>query len=64
MYGKKDANLVEATISIATLDTFMALLAGLAIFPAVFAMGLNPGEGAGLADPLPYLPKTLFLRLF
>jgi NSS family neurotransmitter:Na+ symporter len=48
-YMKKDANLVEAAISIVTLDTFVALLAGLAIFPVVFAMGLNPGEGAGLA---------------
>jgi NSS family neurotransmitter:Na+ symporter len=48
-YMKHDANLVEATVSIVTLDTFVALLAGLAIFPAVFAMGLNPGEGAGLA---------------
>jgi NSS family neurotransmitter:Na+ symporter len=26
-----------------------ALLAGLAIFPAVFALGFDPGEGAGLA---------------
>jgi NSS family neurotransmitter:Na+ symporter len=48
-YMKKDANLVEATVFIVTLDTFVALLAGLAIFPAVFAMGFNPGEGAGLA---------------
>lgn len=48
-YMKKDANMVEATVSIVTLDTFVALLAGLAIFPAVFAMGLDPGEGAGLA---------------
>jgi NSS family neurotransmitter:Na+ symporter len=48
-YMKRDANLVEATISIVILDTFVALLAGLAIFPVVFAMGFNPGEGAGLA---------------
>jgi NSS family neurotransmitter:Na+ symporter len=48
-YMKKDANLVEATVSIVALDTFVALLAGLAIFPAVFAMGLSPAEGAGLA---------------
>jgi NSS family neurotransmitter:Na+ symporter len=48
-YMKKDANLVEATVSIVILDTFVALLAGLAIFPAVFAMGFNPAEGAGLA---------------
>ena len=48
-YMKKTANLVGATISIITLDTLVAILAGLAIFPAVFALGLNPGEGAGLA---------------
>lgn len=29
-------------------DTFIALLAGLAIFPAVFAMGVEPGAGVGL----------------
>jgi NSS family neurotransmitter:Na+ symporter len=29
-------------------DTFVALLAGLAIFPIVFQYGLSPGEGAGL----------------
>lgn len=31
------------------LDTFIALLAGLAVLPAVFAFGLNPGEGPGLS---------------
>ncbi|AFG38274.1 sodium-dependent transporter [Spirochaeta africana] len=31
------------------LDTFIALLAGFAIFPAVFALGQDPGAGAGLA---------------
>ena len=29
-------------------DTGAGLLAGLAIFPAVFAMGLEPGSGPGL----------------
>lgn len=29
-------------------DTLVALLAGLAIFPAVFAMGVEPGAGVGL----------------
>jgi NSS family neurotransmitter:Na+ symporter len=48
-YMKKDANLVSATISIVTMDTVIAVLAGLAIFPAVFAMGLDPAEGASLA---------------
>ncbi len=31
------------------LDTAVAIIAGFAIFPAVFAMGFDPGEGAGLA---------------
>jgi NSS family neurotransmitter:Na+ symporter len=48
-YMKKDADLPNAVVSIVAMDTVIAILAGLAIFPAVFAMGLNPGEGAGLA---------------
>ncbi|MDR0425447.1 MAG: sodium-dependent transporter [Clostridiales Family XIII bacterium] len=48
-YMKKNANLVSATVSIITMDTLIALLAGLAIFPAVFALGFDPGQGAGLA---------------
>ncbi|GHV61150.1 sodium-dependent transporter [Spirochaetia bacterium] len=48
-YMKKESNLAEATVVIVTMDTLIALLAGLAIFPAVFALGLNPGQGAGLA---------------
>jgi NSS family neurotransmitter:Na+ symporter len=47
-YMKKSTNLASATVSIVVLDTTFAILAGLAIFPAVFAMGLNPGEGPGL----------------
>jgi NSS family neurotransmitter:Na+ symporter len=48
-YMKKDANLVSATVSIVSIDTIIAVMAGLAIFPAVFAMGFNPSEGASLA---------------
>jgi NSS family neurotransmitter:Na+ symporter len=48
-YMKKDSDLVQVTVSIVTMDTLIALLAGLAIFPAVFALGLNPAHGAGLA---------------
>jgi NSS family neurotransmitter:Na+ symporter len=48
-YMKKEADLVNATVSIITMDTSIALLAGLAIFPAVFALGFDPGQGAGLA---------------
>ncbi|MCL4675457.1 MAG: sodium-dependent transporter, partial [Pararhodobacter sp.] len=35
-------------LAIATLDTVFALLVGLAIFPIVFAYGLEPGAGPGL----------------
>ena len=48
-YLKKDENLPKNTAIVAGLDTGAALLAGFAIFPAVFAMGGNPGAGAGLA---------------
>ncbi len=48
-YMKKDTDLVNAAASIITMDTGIAILAGLAIFPTVFALGLNPGEGVGLA---------------
>jgi NSS family neurotransmitter:Na+ symporter len=48
-YMKKDADLVGATVSVITMDTAIALLAGIAIFPAVFALGFDPAQGAGLA---------------
>lgn len=48
-YMKKETDLPKATASIITLDTAVALLSGLAIFPAVFALGIDPAEGAGLA---------------
>ena len=34
---------------VAGLDTGVALLAGLALFPAIFALGFKPGAGPGLA---------------
>ena len=47
-YLPKQADVPKAAAVIAGLDTLVALLAGLAIFPIVFAAGLNPGEGPGL----------------
>jgi neurotransmitter:Na+ symporter, NSS family len=41
-------NLTSATLYVVLFDTLIALLMGLVIFPAVFAMGLKPTEGAGL----------------
>ncbi len=45
--GKKE-NLGITSIQVTIADTLIALLAGLAIFPAVFAYGIDPTEGAGL----------------
>jgi NSS family neurotransmitter:Na+ symporter len=47
-YLPKDVNIFRSAIIIAAGDTLVALLAGLAIFPIVFANNLNYDEGAGL----------------
>jgi len=47
-YLPKNTSIAEATMFIAAADTIVALLAGLAIFPIVFANGLEPGAGPGL----------------
>ena len=47
-YLSKDTSIAKTSISIAFADTAVALLAGLAIFPIVFANGLEPGSGPGL----------------
>lgn len=51
MYGSylpQDASIGKSTLIIASLDTLVAILAGLAIFPLVFANQLTPGGGPGL----------------
>ncbi len=51
MYGAylpKQIAIAESSFIIAAADTLVALLAGLAIFPIVFANQLEPGSGAGL----------------
>lgn len=45
--GKKEA-LGATTIQVSIADTLIALLAGLAIFPAVFAFGIEANSGPGL----------------
>lgn len=47
-YLPKDVNLFQSAIIVSLGDTVVALLAGLAIFPIVFANGLDPAEGPGL----------------
>jgi NSS family neurotransmitter:Na+ symporter len=47
-YVPKDVSLTRSAFIIAGADTLIALLAGLMIFPLVFANGLDPAEGPGL----------------
>lgn len=48
-YLPKHINLPRATASVAGIETVIALIAGLMIFPIVFTFGLNPAEGTELA---------------
>ena len=47
-YLSKKESLIQPAISIVSMNLVIALLAGLAIFPAVFSLGLEPAEGPGL----------------
>ncbi|PYE34329.1 NSS family neurotransmitter:Na+ symporter [Idiomarina fontislapidosi] len=51
MYGAylpKETSIVQTSVWIAVIDTLVALIAGLAIFPLVFGFNLTPSEGPGL----------------
>ncbi len=47
-YVPSSVSITRTVITIAALDTVVALIAGLAIFSIVFANGLEPGSGPGL----------------
>ena len=47
-YISKEKSLMGESLIVTILDTFVALTAGLIIFPACFAYGINPGAGPGL----------------
>lgn len=47
-YTSRDKSLTGESLRIAGLDTAVALMAGLVIFPACFAFGVEPGSGPGL----------------
>jgi NSS family neurotransmitter:Na+ symporter len=49
-YFKNDTNLTSTAVSVAAMDTIVAVMAGLIIFPAVYSVpGIHPDEGASLA---------------
>lgn len=72
-YVDKKENLVKMALSVTLLDTAVALLAGLMIFPAVFSAGLDPNAGPGLvmqtlpvifmSMPLGKIAGTIFFLL-
>ena len=72
-YLQRDASIPKSAFAIAGANVSVDLLAGLAIFPIVFAYGLAPGSGPGLLfETLPvafgqmpggWLIGTLFLLL-
>lgn len=47
-YLKKKENLVQNTAMVTAMDTGVAILAGIAMFPAMFAFGMEPAAGPGL----------------
>lgn len=47
-YLNRKENIPKNALIVAGLDTFVAILAGLAIFPVVFAFGLEPAQGPSL----------------
>lgn len=47
-YFSRRTNLAKSAIQIACIDTVIAILAGLIIFPAAFSVGVNPDSGPSL----------------
>jgi neurotransmitter:Na+ symporter, NSS family len=47
-YFTQDNNMVNTSLRVALSDTCVSLLAGIAIFPAVFSFGMEPNAGPGL----------------
>ncbi len=47
-YIDKERRLLGEALSVGILDTFVALVIGLVIFPTAFAFGVNPGQGPAL----------------
>lgn len=47
-YLRKEENLPSATAWVAFFDTFIAIMAGFIIFPALFSQGMDPAGGPGL----------------
>ena len=63
-YFKREANLLQAASQIALLDSGIAILAGLIIFPAAFSVGVQPDSGPSLIFiTLPNVFQQAFLTM-
>jgi NSS family neurotransmitter:Na+ symporter len=47
-YLPQEESIIKTSVAVVSADTAIALLAGMVIFPIVFANGLDPAEGPGL----------------
>ena len=47
-YFSKQTNLTKSAVQIGVIDSIVAILAGLMIFPAAFSVGVNPDSGPSL----------------
>ena len=47
-YFTRQTNLLQSSLKVALVDTLVAVLAGLMIFPAAFSVGINPDSGPSL----------------
>ena len=47
-YFSRKANLMKSAVNIVAIDSLIAILAGLMIFPAAFSVGINPDSGPSL----------------
>ncbi len=47
-YFKKETKLLKTAVNVTVLDTLVAIIAGVMIFPAVFSVGIEPSSGPAL----------------
>ena len=63
-YFKDDTDMTRTALQVATIDTLVAIQAGLVIFPAVFSVGIAPTAGPSLVFvTLPAIFNTLPLSM-
>ena len=63
-YFSRKANLMKSAVNIVAIDSLIAILAGLMIFPAAFSVGINPDSGPSLIFiTLPNVFKEAFATM-